>query len=62
MKLVFPSQNDKDLALQTARRTPLEACGQMYIHVLEEGLIEGQPEPKVVPDESLVDESVEQIK
>lgn len=62
MKVVFPSQKDKALALETARRVSLEACGQMYLHMLEEGVIdESFVEPKVA-EESLVDKDVDQIK
>lgn len=65
MKVIFHTQNDKDLALQTARRSPLELCGELYIHMLEESSIEGEPEKKVVEEDGAVVEileDVEQIK
>jgi hypothetical protein len=61
MKLTFPTQNDKELAIQTARKASLEDCGKMYLYFLEEGIVDGIIEPKV-EEESLVDENIEQIK
>lgn len=62
MRLTFPTQNDKELALQTARKASLEDCGKMYLYFLEEGLVDETLIESKVAEESLVDENVEQIK
>lgn len=61
MKVTFPSPNDKALAIQAAKLATVDARSQMYLYMLEEASIEGQ-EPLKVAEESLVDESIEQIK
>jgi hypothetical protein len=62
MKLTFPSQNDKELALQTARKASLEDCGKMYLYFLEEGVVDETLVETKVAEESLIDENIEQIK
>jgi hypothetical protein len=61
MKFVFKTEQQKQDAMNTAQRAGLEACGQIYIYLLDKAEIDpNMIEPKV-DEESLVDESVEQI-
>lgn len=61
MKLLFKSQQDKDIAVNAAKNAPLEACGTMYRYFLEEGIVDETLEETKVEDTIMVDESVEQI-
>lgn len=62
MKVTFPSENDKKLALEVAQRSNLEDCGKLYIYMISEAIIDETMTPPKVEEESLVDESIEQIK
>lgn len=62
MKVTFSSQKDKDNALTVARSSAPELCGQMYLYMIEGGEIDESLVTSKVEEESLVDDSVEQIK
>lgn len=62
MKFIFSSEAQKQNAMNVAQRSGLEACGQMYIYLLDKAEVDtNMVEPKV-EEESLVDEKVDQIK
>ena len=62
MKLFFSSQADKDNALEVARRAGNDACGQMYLYMLEEGVIDEVIATQKVEEEPKTEENVEVIE
>lgn len=62
MKFTFSSEAQKQNAMNVAQRAGLEACGQIYVYLLDKAEVDpNMVEPKV-EEEVLVDEEVEQIK